>query len=98
MKVLAVNGGSSNVTVAVVDDVHRTGGQVLPQADPAAFADLVAATRPDGVGHRVVHGGPPLVAPARIATEVLAELDVLVPFAPLHLPPAVACVRAITET
>jgi len=39
-----------------------------------------------GVGHRVVHGGPDLTAPAPITPQVLAQIGALAPFAPLHQP------------
>lgn len=38
------------------------------------------------VGHRVVHGGPAFVQPVRMNREVLADLERLVPLAPLHQP------------
>lgn len=47
------------------------------------------------VGHRLVHGGPRLVKPTLLDAAVLAELETLVPLAPLHLPSSLACVRAI---
>lgn len=47
------------------------------------------------VGHRLVHGGPKFVKPTILDAAVLAELETLVPLAPLHLPSSLACVRAI---
>ena len=47
------------------------------------------------VGHRVVHGGTTFDAPVRIDGAVLAELDALVPLAPLHQPHNLAAVRAV---
>ena len=38
------------------------------------------------VGHRVVHGGPKYSEPQRITPEMLADLRVLTPFDPEHLP------------
>ncbi|HTH61221.1 MAG TPA: acetate/propionate family kinase [Paraburkholderia sp.] len=38
------------------------------------------------VGHRVVHGGHAFVAPALVTPDVIAELEKLVPLAPLHQP------------
>lgn len=49
------------------------------------------------VGHRVVHGGLAYDRPVRIDDGVLAELDRLVPLAPLHQPPALAAIRAVAE-
>jgi acetate kinase len=47
------------------------------------------------VGHRVVHGGVKFASPVRIDDAVLAELDALVPLAPLHQPHNLAAVRAV---
>jgi acetate kinase len=64
-----------------------------------AVLDLVRSSFPDtplqAVGHRVVHGGVRFRAPVRIDEAVLAELDALVPLAPLHQPHNLAPVRAI---
>jgi acetate kinase len=49
-----------------------------------------------GVGHRVVHGlkHP---APARVTPALLAELRRLIPYAPEHLPRAIALITAFNE-
>jgi acetate kinase len=49
------------------------------------------------VGHRVVHGGARFTAPVIVDDDVLAELDALVPLAPLHQPHNVAAIRAVAE-
>jgi acetate kinase len=49
------------------------------------------------VGHRIVHGGARFSAPCLIDPSVLAELDALVPRAPLHQPHNLAAVRAIAR-
>lgn len=46
------------------------------------------------VGHRIVHGGPDHAAPAVIDDALLADLERLVPLAPLHQPHNLAGVRA----
>ena len=58
------------------------------------FADgtLLAA------GHRVVHGGQYYSAPVLMNAKVLAELENLVPLAPLHQPHNLATIRALLET
>lgn len=50
-----------------------------------------------GVGHRVVHGGVKFAAPVRIDATVLAELEELVPLAPLHQPHNLAAVQAVSR-
>ena len=49
------------------------------------------------VGHRVVHGGRRFVDPVRINETILAQLDDLVPLAPLHQPHNLAAVHAIAR-
>jgi len=50
--------------------------------------------RIDGIGHRVVHGGPRHSAPARIDAGLVAELRTLIPLAPLHEPPEIEAIEA----
>jgi acetate kinase len=45
-------------------------------------------------GHRVVHGGAAFSAPVLVDDSILAELDRLVPLAPLHQPHNLAVIRA----
>ena len=48
-------------------------------------------------GHRVVHGGMKFTAPVLIDAETLAELEALVPLAPLHQPHNVAAIKAVAQ-
>src|SRR5260370_4662393 len=50
---------------------------------------------PDGVGHRLVHGGLYHAAPEQITEKLLKELRSLIPFAPLHLPEEIAGIEAV---
>ncbi|MEM9523614.1 MAG: acetate/propionate family kinase [Pseudomonadota bacterium] len=43
-----------------------------------------------GVGHRVVHGGPDMIAPLRVDADLIERLEAIFPLAPLHLPHSVA--------
>ncbi len=45
------------------------------------------------LGHRVVHGGARHAKPARVTPELLADLEALVPLAPLHEPHNLAPIR-----
>ncbi|WP_222182740.1 acetate/propionate family kinase [Geminicoccus harenae] len=47
------------------------------------------------IGHRVVHGGRQFEGPARVTAETLAEIEALVPLAPLHQPNSIAPIRTI---
>jgi acetate kinase len=59
--------------------------EVLPAILPWA-RDRLGGRRLAAVGHRVVHGGLRYSRPARVTVELLAELEALVPLAPLHEP------------
>jgi acetate kinase len=50
-----------------------------------------------GVGHRVVHGGTQFSSPALIDEATLAQLERLVPLAPLHQPHNLTAIKAITR-
>jgi acetate kinase len=49
------------------------------------------------VGHRVVHGGTHYARPVLIDEIVYAELEHLIPLAPLHQPHNLAAIRAVRE-
>jgi acetate kinase len=72
----------------------------LPDHDAALNALLDELERlpgvgePDAIGHRIVHGGAEHARPARIDRDLLADLEALVPFAPLHLPAELRCIAA----
>jgi acetate kinase len=53
--------------------------------------------RLSAVGHRVGHGGLKYVEPVRIDDGVLAELERLIPLAPLHQPFNLAPIKALKE-
>ena len=82
--------------VLTVDEAHNhTDAIILILAwlrDYFADGTLLA------VGHRVVHGGQHYSAPVLIDTKVLAELETLVPLAPLHQPHNLATIRVLMET
>jgi acetate kinase len=87
----------------------NAGGGALTEQPVATVGDHAAAinvirdwlgrhlggARITAVGHRVVHGGLRYDGPVRIDDAVLAELERLVPLAPLHQPHAIAGIRAI---
>ncbi|MEI9930115.1 MAG: acetate/propionate family kinase [Rhizomicrobium sp.] len=52
---------------------------------------------PAAIGHRIVHGGPKLRRHCIIDDEVLQQLKAAIPFAPLHLPPALTLIQAARE-
>ncbi len=60
----------------------------------AYFADGILLA----VGHRVVHGGQHYSVPVLINKTVLAELETLIPLAPLHQPHNLAAIRALLDS
>ncbi len=85
------------VTVDWAGEPETVGDSAADAAVARALADL-GDPRPErllGVGHRVVHGGPALVAPVIVDGDVLAAIEAVTRLAPLHIPPAVAVIRAM---
>ena len=106
--VLCVNSGSSSLKTALFE-VDGAAERALARAThPVESGDYTAALDaalasfdaqglplPGAAGHRVVHGGPHHAEPVLVDDHVLAELRELVPFAPLHMPAAIAGIEAI---
>jgi len=103
--ILVLNAGSSNLKFSLhpagagsAEAFHHgqtdgTGAGPLGELlrAPPAQARVVA------VGHRVVHGGSRYDRPVRIDAAVVAELERLVPLAPLHQPQPLAAIRTVGE-
>ncbi|MGF1628619.1 MAG: acetate/propionate family kinase [Kiloniellaceae bacterium] len=75
-------------------------GRDLDHAHFYAFLlDWLAEALPEAAiiaaGHRVVHGGTGFAAPVLVEGGVLAELERLIPLAPLHQPHNLAGIRAL---
>jgi acetate kinase len=66
--------------------------EVLPAILPWA-RERLGERRLAALGHRVVHGGLRHSRPARVTPELLAELEALVPLAPLHEPHNLAPIK-----
>ncbi len=59
----------------------------------ARWLSELSPGKPYAVGHRVVHGGPRLVKHQKITSQVVAELQACVHFAPLHIPMALQLIK-----
>lgn len=66
--------------------------EVLPAILPWA-RERLGHRRLAALGHRVVHGGLHHTRPARVTAELMAELEALVPLAPLHEPHNLAPIK-----
>ena len=95
--ILALNAGSSSLKWGLFDP-ERTASGRIEGTDAAACLDPILAgigRPPDAVGHRIVHGGPRYLGPARVTPGLLAELRRLSPFDPEHLPAEIALMEAV---
>src|SRR3954466_15100472 len=87
----------------VVDKHAWPAGSTLSHSDAIEYLLNWVQQLPQGklrltaAGHRVVHGGVNFLRPVMINDEVLAELESLVPLAPLHQPHNLAAIRAVTR-
>jgi acetate kinase len=108
--ILAVNGGSTSLKLAVVDvaddgstavrwNEHLTISGVdegrLALADALERSEAAASV--SAVGHRIVHGGPRHDRPVVLDDALLDELADLTPLAPLHQPAGLALVAAARQ-
>src|SRR4051794_31340837 len=100
--VLTVNAGSSSLKLRLLGpgDELRDERELAARGGHADAAELAAALdamgTPDAVGHRIVHGGARLPAPARMEDDVGEPIRALPPPAPLHQPAALAAYAAVT--
>jgi acetate kinase len=91
--------GRPNATLAL------DGGEARPVLAPdhaAALPLLVEALASprvavEAVGHRIVHGGPRFLEPAKISPDLLDELRRISPFDPEHLPAEIALIEACAK-
>ncbi len=106
--VLVLNAGSSSLkwdlfnapalTSLRSGAVERLGEPGGPASQADALASVMSQlgdARPAVVGHRIVHGGRTFTGPAFIDAAAVAEVERLVPLAPLHNPPALAGIAAL---
>lgn len=98
MRVLTLNPGSSSLKLAIVEDGAAVAESVVDSWDGASLRELDTLVGPrgtldvDAVAVRVVHGGD-RASPVVLTRDVLAELEQLVPLAPLHQPRSLALAR-----
>ena len=74
-------------------DRPATASEALPAVLPWA-KEALGGKRLDALGHRVVQGGMQHIGHERVTPKLLAELESLIPLAPLHQPHNLAAIRA----
>jgi acetate kinase len=103
--VLVLNAGSSTLKWSVLADATGTsveGGSLDWQGEPAQRAAQLRTTLRSlsgftAVGHRIVHGGAAFRSAVVIDFEVRRALGALQSLDPLHMPPALAGIDAVSE-
>ncbi|MBI3782690.1 MAG: acetate/propionate family kinase [Deltaproteobacteria bacterium] len=84
------------------DDVGEPGATLRTQEDATVrilrwVETRLGERRLAAVGNRVVHGGEVFDRPVVVDASVLAQIEALVPLAPLHQPHALAAMRAVSD-
>ena len=85
MRILVINSGSSSIKFAVYQ-MPEESRESVGSISHGGLERLDGASKPDVVGHRLVHGGPRHSAPQLVTAELIGELRDLIPLAPNHLP------------
>jgi len=75
--------GHKKALSAIMEELHKT--------------VLVGDREVGAVGHRVAHGGPHFVDPELITPSVLAEIEALTFYAPLHIPASISGIQTAQE-
>jgi acetate kinase len=88
---LQINSSAGNPLVQR-DDILESQSDALAKVAESIREHL--PSEPVAVGHRIVHGGPKLVAHQLITPQVLEKLHAATHFAPLHIPQALALIAA----
>ena len=94
---LAVKDGAGTPVAEQRLDAHVRDGAAALDVLAQWLRQRSGRARVLGVGHRVVHGGPRFGGPTLVTPAVLAELQQLVPLAPLHQPHNLAAIQATFE-
>jgi acetate kinase len=97
--VLRIGSAEAVLRLAAAGTTSRDERCNAPDLGAAVPRVLEALTRLgivfDAAGHRIVHGGPKHLQPARIDESLIASLREATPFAPLHLPGELALIEAV---
>ena len=86
-----------------MNEEWQPGARDVSAADVVEFlfewfrGGILAGHEIGAVGHRIVHGGVRFSAPRLVDAAVLAELEALIPLAPLHQPHNLAAVKAVAK-
>jgi acetate kinase len=89
--------GPDGVSHESRDSVHSHAAAAVVVIEWLDSLSDKAVGRPDAVGYRVVHGGGYLKEPAFADDSALRAIERAAEFAPLHNPPALSTIRAVSN-
>ncbi|MCP3803899.1 acetate kinase [Allokutzneria sp. A3M-2-11 16] len=101
--VLTINPGSSSLQAHVIDDDHVIDSMHVeqrPETDDAVreLEELLSRnTNIEAVGHRIVHGGPDVIAPTIVSDSVVDAVREFASLAPLHVPASLTLLDKLRE-
>jgi len=97
MKILVLNAGSSSLKYKLYIDMEPICSGLVEEIASGGFVDAIGTMEQDlvsvgveslsdldAIGHRVVHGGESFKSSVVIDSDVIAEIERLIPLAPLH--------------
>ena len=97
MKILVLNAGSSSLKYKLYDNLEPIYSGLVEEIGADGFVDAIGTMEQDlvsvglkslsdldAIGHRVVHGGESFKSSVVIDSSVMAEIERLIPLAPLH--------------
>ena len=109
-KVLVINSGSSSLKYqlfdmksgerlakGLIERIGCGGPKDHTEALKLVVAELGEPKDIDAIGHRVLHGAEVFKSSVKVDKAVLAKLDKLVKFGPLHMPANIGGIRACQE-
>jgi acetate kinase len=101
--ILTLNAGSSTLKWGLFHCDHQQEPVAEGVLESHAVEDVFAQIQQNwpqlniiAAGHRVVHGGRDFMQPVLLNADILAQLEALVPLAPLHLRPEIGIIKAVT--
>ncbi|MFT3685691.1 MAG: acetate/propionate family kinase [Phycisphaerales bacterium] len=90
----ALHGNAATRDLAATPIPHEAAAQAVFDWLASSFA---ASHRLVAIGHRIVHGGPRFDTPRRVEGGLLADLQAIIPLAPLHQPQGLAVIAEASK-
>lgn len=93
-------GEETRFTYEAGESAQETELPNVRHVEPGVISEILSrllpqGSRPEVIGHRIVHGGLQFTGPVLMDSDAQARIEQLVSLAPLHLPPALEIIRAV---